>query len=570
MSIRLEYFRARTVAVRGFCSALLAATLAGCLSMAGSDDKVQESIESAYRLAGLSERQAAQVLLDRFTYGARTGDIESVMAQGADAWFASQLQATAVEPVLADKLSALDALALSAQEVAARYPGFSTAAAHARRFYPGTLPPRDEPVDFAVIAEKLEVFAEGQGYERMETAYLPQLPAQKLLRALYSENQLRELMTEFWQNHFFTGISNFASRPWVLAFERDALRPNALGRFGELLQASTAHPAMLAFYHRDAQTSAIADSDSLMAQKVSALKMTSENADVSIARARAVIEQHEQEFDLILKREFWAPTGPNLEMVRSLLGLQTLGPDSRYSERDVRDAARVFTGWTVLPVGASAQWFDLDYSQAEPLGFVKRDSFWFRADQHDAAEKLVLGERFAAGGGLEEGERLLALLSRHPDTASHIAGKLVARFAGDGADVALVERLSRIYQTSEGDIGAMLETLVRSPAFWRAAARRDRVKSPFLFVVSALRASGADVAEATALVDWVTRLGQPLYRYLEPTGYPLQGEYWLEPASILSRINFAAALEANALEGAQRAEQSAAVRQVAVPAFQMH
>jgi len=552
------------------CTAVMLPTAKNTGSTAASPSLTQ--MPAAYTQAGLESVQAANILLDRFTFGARPGDFEAVLKQGLPQWFAAQLHAAQPESTLQTKLADIDTFRMSDAEIMATFPSFSAATAHIRRFYPGVLPPRDEPVvDFTLIANKLAEFAKTHNMHRMEDRLLPELYGQKILHAVYAQNQLQEVMVDFWQNHFFTSTSNFGSRGWVLGFERDVLRPAALTHFTQLLQNSTKHPAMLEYYRHDARPTELEQQQTLMA--VNALEVHKRKplvADKIINRAKDILHQIDSEYDLIVKRQFWANTGPNLARARSLLELQTLGPNAKTAEADILATARILTGWTVFPYGASDQWFAVNMADAEPLGFVRQDSLWFRADHHDAGEKVVLGHHFAAGQGVDEGERLLNLLAEHPDTAHHIARKLVARFAGDTASPALVDKLASAYRTSSGDIKTLLTALVTAPEFWQAAARHNKLKPPFYYAISALRAKQVDIQSTQTTVDWITRMGQPLYGYQEPTGYPEEDSYWLDTGSLLARIGFAHQLEQEKINGVAITGSNTPVLSVTDPDFQLH
>lgn len=563
----------RRVFVLHCLTAMCLQTLPVSASQGSLNTRELSAMQTAYRAAGLEGEAAVDVVLRRFTFGAQPGERSQVLASGLPTWFSGQLDAAFADTPLETRLQALDALAVSDDELMAVHPSFSALAAHIRRYYPGVLPPADQPVvDFSEVSAKLAAFAGEHGLRRIEDSLLPQVEAQKLLHARYSRNQLREVMVDFWANHFYASTANFGSRAWVLSFEQNVLRPHALGSFEALLQATLKHPAMLEYYGFDAEPSTLAVGQSLMA-----LRTDSEHkpkpvvvgeAAPSVADAQATLAIIDRERDLILRREFWPNTGPNLALARSLLTLHTLGPGADVKDQDIRAAARVLTGWTVFPQGADARWFAVDSSRLEPLGFVHRGSFWFRADQHDPGVKTLLGVTYADGDGLQEGEDMLRMLAEHPDTARHIAGKLVRHFAGAHADDELVQKLAGVFLDTGGDIRALLATLVSEPAFWRAAAAADAVKPPFRLVVSALRHTGAEVGEGAALASWLARLGQPLYAFKDPSGYPSDGSYWLDQGAVINRFRFARALMTGEIDGVRLPRGKASVESLAGPGFQ--
>ena len=526
-----------------------AAALLTCTRFAVADGA--QDVHLPYADAGLDEREAAAFLLDRLTFGARPGEVDRVVAMGLERWVESQLASAFPEHELEARLARFEALRMSDAELIARYPSSSQLSAHVRRFHPGLIPGRDEPVmDFSVVTAKLDAFRAERGILTQDRELKDQVLEQKVIRSVYAENQLREVLTDFWQNHFFTSPVSFNARAWVLGFERDAVRPNALGSFRTLLGATARHPAMLQYYLGLAAPARLGPGDSTLDVELAKLAARDPAAAEELAAAvREEIASLEHEEDLVLAREFWPATGPNEPHARALVALQTLGPDGPFTDADIAEVARVFTGWGAAPIGPSPEWFATGLARAQQAGFVRDGSFLFRADRHDALAKRPLGLELAAGGGVEEGERVLDFLASHPSTARHIARKLAVRFVSEEPPAPLVERLAQSFQASSGDIAAVMRALLQSPEFWAAAKQRQKVKSPLELAASALRATAADVADATAVVGRIAAMGQPLYGYLEPTGFPDRAEHWLDPAALLARLDFAADLAANAIEG---------------------
>ena len=215
--------------------------------------------------------------------------------------------------------------------------------------------------------------------------------------------------------------------------------------------------------------------------------------------------------------------GLNENYARELMELHTLGVDGGYTQKDVQEVARAFTGWTI----------------ANPrLG----GGFEFDPRRHDDGEKVVLGHRIAAGGGRKDGEQVLDLLARHPSTARFIATKLARRFVTDEPPAALVERAARRFKETDGDLREVVRTIVTSSEFLAEGSRRAKTKSPYEFVVSAIRVTGIDVANALPLVQSLRDLGMPLYGAQPPTGYPDKAEAWVNSGALLNRMNFAVAL----------------------------
>jgi uncharacterized protein (DUF1800 family) len=314
----------------------------------------------------------------------------------------------------------------------------------------------------------------------------------KLYRAIYSNRQLEEQLVDFWFNHFNVFLEKGADRFLVPSYEREAIRPNVLGHFRTLLEATATSPAML-FYLDNWQSVA---------------------ADTRRGRGNRPAR------------------GLNENYARELMELHTLGVDGGYTQKDVTEVARCFTGWTI---------------RAPREG----GGFWFNEKVHDKGEKIVLGVKIPAGGGKEDGEKVLDLLAKHPATARFISTKLAQRFVADEPPPALIDHMAKTFQKTNGDIREVLRVMLTSNEFLSAGARKSKVKSPFEMVVSAVRASGANVDYAFPLANRIAQMGQPLYRKLEPTGYSNVGSEWMSTSGLLARMNFALALAQNQVPGSK-------------------
>lgn len=321
----------------------------------------------------------------------------------------------------------------------------------------------------------------------------------KLLRAAYSSRQLEEQLADFWYNHFNVFLDKGVDRFYVPAYEREAIRPHVLGNFRMLLEATAKSPAML-FYLDNWQSVA----------------PLTEEQKRRLARLPAAQRRMSR--------------GLNENYARELLELHTLGVDGGYTQKDIIEVARCFTGWTLR----------------EPL---RGGGFEFNERVHDKGEKVVLGVTIPAGGGMEDGLKVLDILARHPSTARFISFKLAQRFVADQPPAALVERMTSKFRSSNGDIRAVMKTMLDSKEFWSQGALHAKVKTPFEMVVSAVRALDAQIDSAQALANQLTQLGQPLYRKQEPTGYSTLAAEWVNTAALLGRMNFALALAQNRLPG---------------------
>ncbi|TMK31015.1 MAG: DUF1800 domain-containing protein [Alphaproteobacteria bacterium] len=421
-----------------------------------------------------SDRQILHIL-DRLAFGPSAADVKHIKALGIDRYIAEQLDpASMPEPsALTDRLAALETLKLDPVQLFAEY---------------GPLRATDG----------MQPSPEDQKARRQHARLiLEQAQTARIWRALYSPRQLQEVMVDFWYNHFNVFANKALDRLWIGAYEAEAIRPHALGRFRDLLGATAHHPAML-FYLDNAQNAA-AGSKGLNGREA----------------------------------------GINENYARELMELHTLGADGGYTQDDVVALARILTGWglarpNALPVSGS--------------GFV------FYPARHDNGDKHFLGQDIA-GNGEAEGEAALDILAKSPATARHIAFELTQYFVADQPPPALVDRLATRFQETDGDIKSVLKALFASREFRDSAAAK--YKSPYRFVLSAARAAGAQVDDPKPLLGAMTRLGQPLYGCMTPDGYRDTEAAWLSPDASLLRVNFAKALAGGNLpvvEGAKPVE----------------
>ena len=507
-----------------------------------------------WRAAGLDAPTAAAHLLDRFAFGARPGEVDEVVAMGLDTWLEQQLRGLD-DPELAGRLAKLPSLRLPLDRMVERYRG----PAVLRRMMvrdgiasPTTDGPGDsaEHADNALGRQQVDAYARKHGLRPLRRL-LGELYSQKLLRAVYARNELREVLTDFWFNHLNVSLRDAEVRPYVLGYERDAIRPHVLGRFRALLGASARHPAMLLFL--DNARSAVEpgrprsfdlDGYRWRRRMRRAAKGNRSPPEAVFDADRAWAARHPDD-----RR----PRGLNENYARELMELHTLGADGGYTEHDVREVARAFTGWSIVPpqglrgeisARALARLCHLPGSK-----FVRDQGFLFRADLHDAGEKTVLGERLAAGRGIEDGEQVLDLLSRHPSTARHVARKLATRFVSDQPPAALVATLAATFLDTDGDLAAMIRTLAHAPAFWSEQARRSKIKTPFELAASALRALNADVAYAAPLMRRLARIGQQVYAHPDPAGFPDRATAWVSAGALLGRMNLGLDLAAGRVAG---------------------
>ena len=524
---------------------ILAFSLVLLFLLSGSS---QERTRFPYARFGLTERQAAAHLLDRFTYGPRPGDIESVARTGLDRWFDEQLTGRLPDRDLNDRLTSYSALSQSAEEIARTYPntGFVLQAA-----YEEGIIQRGEATDREELQNKLRDFSKEKGFRPVQEL-TGQLLAQKTLRAYSSENQLREVLTEFWFNHFNVSLSDNQSRPYVLSYERDAIRPNAAGRFVDLLKATAKHPAMLT-YLNNAQSTAGEGALTTMEMEFRGMEeepgLRGRVNRAAVDRARKEYAERAREAMEKLPKQAQRRRGLNENYARELMELHTLGVDGGYTQEDVVEVARAFTGWTIMPPGQKGDQLKQRIDRGRAVGFVQDGGFLFRADAHDAGSKAILGVTFPSGGGIEDGERVLEMLARHPATAKFISRSIAIRFVSDDPPKALIDRMAEIFLASKGDIGLVMHVLVESPEFWSPASRRAKIKSPFELAISAVRGLGAHVETSRGIVSWTSRMGQPMYACQAPTGYPDRASQWINSGSLLNRMNYGFQLASGRVQG---------------------
>ena len=437
--------------------------------------------------------QQVQQVLGRLAFGARPGDAAHVRALGVDQWIALQLAPDRIDDRAADQVVAsYEGLRRPTADLVTAYAQGQQAIRQLQR----QASQRGDSSDRKDMrAEALRADPQLRERLRQSQRIVGDVQSAKLARAVASDRQLQEVMTDFWSNHFTVFAGKGQTRLFIPAYDRDVIRPNAMGRFRDLLGAVAKSPAML-FYLDQWQSAA----DSL---------------HPTLAP---------------LRRPRQRGRGLNENYARELLELHTLGVDGGYTQQDVIEVARALTGWTMNPRQGA--------------------EFTFVPQIHDAGRKTVLGHVLSAGRGIEDGEDVLDLLARDPRTARFIARKLAVRFVSDEPPPALVDRAAATFLRTDGDIREVVRTIVTSSEFFSRAAYRSKVKSPFELVASALRAVGAQPDTSMRSAQVVAFLGQPIYGHQAPNGWPETGESWMNTGAILNRINFGLALAAGRLPNA--------------------
>jgi uncharacterized protein (DUF1800 family) len=347
-----------------------------------------------------------------------------------------------------------------------------------------------------------------------------ELAMAKVTRAIYSDRQLLQVMDDFWFNHFNVYANKGEVKWYLTSYEREVIQPHALGKFKDLVTATAKSPAML--FYLDNYLSADPKASERQAQQ-RAMHQAHRNPYGWGARPPAHPNTSAQQKPKNQER------GLNENYGRELMELHTVGVDGGYTQKDVTEVARCFTGWTI------------EKPREYPI-------FKFEEKFHDPDPKYVLGKKIHARG-MKDGEQVIELLTKQPNTAKFISTKLARRFVSDNPPPALVDRMSKTFLNSNGDIREVMRTMIYSPEFWSREAYRAKVKTPFELVVTSARALGTDVDTPMPLVQWVSRIGEPLYQCQPPTGYSDKAETWVNTGALLNRLNFSLALAGNKVRG---------------------
>jgi uncharacterized protein (DUF1800 family) len=544
--------------------------------------------------AQMDQRKQAVHVLNRLTFGPRPGDVDQVMAIGVDKWIDQQLHPDKIDDGMLDaRLSPLRTLRMDTRELVENFPPeqMIKAVADGKQSLPSDplkravyqsqleryqdkedrkqqtavagadkvadderarrqqerieaeqkveelleMPPdqrmkavlKMSPEEQRIMTnslqgEKRNEFLEGMNPRQRETIEALNSPQQvvanelvegKLLRAIYSDRQLQEVMTDFWFNHFNVFLGKGADRYLLTSYERDVIRPRALGKFEDLLVATAQSPAML--FYLDNWLSVGPNSDV---------------ADGIPKRANKEVKQRIRNKSQTNQSK-GKRNGLNENYGRELMELHTLGVNGGYTQKDVTEVARVFTGWTL--------------KQPKQGG-----GFTFEERTHEPGDKVVLGHRIKPKGE-KEGLEVLRILAHHPSTAKFVCTKLAMRFVSDDPPPTLVDRMAQTFLKKDGNIREVLKTMLGSPEFWAPDTYRAKVKTPLEFVVSAVRASGAEVTDAMPLARQLQNMGMPLYGMQPPIGYSMKADAWVNSSALLGRMNFALALTSGKVKGVQ-------------------
>ena len=536
----------------------------------------------------LSEDEAVLHALNRLAYGPRPGDVERVKQMGLANWIEQQLNPNSIDDqALEARLENFPTLKMSSAKLIAEYPRPKQAEKQASKRAQAQLeqdrqrrsdaaaeavakdmqagPASTSPETPATDAKETSSVsstgqsdsgdanapspmkddpaqenpgAKGAGKRQFSGANDPnnfaralgenskrpqrviaELAMAKVTRAIYSERQLQQVMDDFWFNHFNVYARKGEDLWYLTSYERDVIQPHTLGKFKDLLTASAKSPAML--FYLDNFLSVDPRSAERLAEQRAMRRQTRYGRFGQPFPPRPPQGQQKKRND----------RGLNENYGRELMELQTLGVDGGYTQKDVTEVARCFTGWTI------------EKPRQNP-------EFKFDDRLHDPDQKIVLGKKIHAGG-MKDGQEVIELLARNPSTAKFISTKLARRFVSDNPPPELVAQMAKTFAESDGDIKKVMRTMIYSREFWSRAAYRAKIKTPFELVVSAARALGTDVDTPLPLVAWVGRIGEPLYQCQPPTGYADKADAWVNTGALLNRLNFSLALAGNRMRGSR-------------------
>jgi uncharacterized protein (DUF1800 family) len=507
----------------------------------------------------LSDRDEIIHVLNRITFGPRPGDVEAVQKMGLHNYIEKQLHPETIDDsAVEQQLGGFDLLKMSSQELANLYldeqkrqqqKKLEKQKLPAANDQPQAGPPmvndpaqQTPPIQPQVRPQRNKAAVMNELQRNPIPTAIGELEQAKLVRAVGSERQLQEVLADFWNNHFNIDVKNKQCSIYKISDDRDVIRPHIWGKFRDLLEASAKSPAMLFYLNNATSTVArtVTPMEQQMTERVSA-QMT-QNGNAALVPPVPVVGQ---------KRG-----GVNENYAREIMELHTLGVDGGYTQQDVQEVARCFTGWSVdRQTGA----------------------FAFHPRAHDNGAKVVLGHQIPAGGGMQDGETVLDILCSHPATAHHISLELCQRFVSDDPPAALVDRVAGVFTQTGGDLRQVTEAILTSPEFLSPSNYNNKIKSPLEFTVSAVRASesaltpqqpppfdkivpsleGAGVMGRPQAMDRIERitglkgqslnwhileLGQPLFACTPPTGYKEVSKFWVSPGALIERLNFALAL----------------------------
>jgi len=547
-------------------------------------------VSSGPNSKSLNEDQKILHVLNRLGFGARPGDLERVKKIGINKYIEQQLNPSSIDDSVAEaKVKGLDAFNMTTAEVFAKYPnpgallrqleGGRAAQAKNQPAADNNNAPKDpdQMTDQERRERQQKLAALYREYDlRPAGQLLPQIVANRVLRAVYSERQLQEVMVDFWQNHFNVFSGKAAVRWYIPSYERDVLRKNALGNFKDLLTATAQHPAMLFYLDNFESVSPNAQQQVANRPGNNRIQEIIRNGGQLPPQARERLKRErgitDAELDQRIREMRNAPKvqaqqqqkrpqrGINENYARELMELHTLGVDGGYTQKDIVEVAKAFTGWTIAdPRGyrkAAAKMIQGEEEKRQArlqrvAGIpddVDSGEFFFNDRWHEKGPKLVLGQKVDEGG-IKDGLKVIDILVNSPATAKFIARKLAVKFVSDNPSQALVDRVADAFHKSSGDIKITLKALFTDKEFFAPENYKAKIKTPFELAVSSIRALAADTNGSPAFLAMLNKLGEVPYGYQAPTGYPDTAEDWVNTGALLERLNYAVAVASNRIPG---------------------
>ncbi|MEP6945845.1 MAG: DUF1800 domain-containing protein [Acidobacteriota bacterium] len=543
----------------------------------------------------LTEDQKILHVLNRLGFGARPGDLERVKAIGLQKYIEQQLDPSSIpDPVAESKVKNIDIFNMTTAEVFAKYPnpgalirqldGQKRGAAPAAAVDPNMkdMPAvAGQPAVDPAAASKAEQQERRQRLAELYREYdlkpagqlVPEIAANRVLRAVYSERQLQEVMVDFWQNHFNVFSGKAAVKWYIPSYERDVLRKNALGNFKDLLIGTAQHPAMLFFldnFQSVSPDSQVAGKNAKSGRVQQLIKEGGQLPPQARERLKQLYRVNDAQLDARLKQMREDPKaaaaknrpsrGINENYARELMELHTLGVEGGYTQKDIIEVAKCFTGWTIsdpqgyrraaasMIQGNEDKRLERQQRQQGVPDEVDSGEFYFNARWHENGPKTVLGQTVNEGG-IKDGLKVLDILVNSQSTAKFIARKLAVKFVSDNPSPALVSRVADAFHRSGGDIKTTLRALFSDKEFFAPENYKAKIKTPFELAISSIRAVGADTNGGPQLLAMLNKLGEVPYGYQAPTGYPDMAEDWVNTGALLERMNFAIAFASNRIAG---------------------
>ena len=518
-------------------------TMAPSAAAAPEHIALDKKFKGKLPITELTEDEAVLHAMNRLAYGPRLGDVEQVRQMGLEKWIEQQLHPETINDAdLDQRLQRYPSLAMSSKRLLAEFPRPEQNAKQqgltkeqAKDQYEQQLKAKQQEAESQIIVtgndnldKAQQQLAKLQGPNRI----IAELSMAKVDRAVYSNRQLQAVMEDFWLNHFNV-FANKGDDKWFLtSYERDTIRPHSMGKFQDLLLATAKSPAMLFFL------------DNYLSADPAAVARQQAQKNLRRARYQGAFASG----SMPTPGTFPGPatSGPpaasgvaapkkpdrglNENYGREVMELHTVGVDAGYTQQDVIQMAECLTGWTIH----------------EPR---KDPEFFFDEKIHGEGKKVVMGRTFNYGGE-KDGEEALKMLAGKPATAKFISTELARHFVSDNPPQSLIERMAKSFTTSNGDIRAVLRSMIYSPEFWSKDAYRAKVKTPFELVTSTARALNSEVTITLPLSQWVGRMGEPLYLCQPPTGYSDKAETWVNTGALLNRLNFALAFAGDKMGGA--------------------